>query len=1246
MVSQHRLKRPVAAFAVIVFLTSLLISTLFEVYTTVSANTSVKPVILELTDIAEVNKNTTSVTLKIPSQLNLGTGYNVQTMTMKQFNASREDLLGRYDAVVFGPSRATDTQAKYSASTVTYNSDLSGSNAIRPATSASHNTTEHDNDITELKAQQLQRELLSNGVPVLLHEDVFVTKSNQSKKFDLLKQTQATVFKTAEEAKTKLNTFFNSNKSNKVKQVVTKQGSKTLTSLVDVKSATSIVPAERGKEISFEYTLENIPSVNATVELYIDLDSNDRFTSNELVETLPAKQTGSFTYQIDAPSYTSPRYWKVILKDSNARTYSYQTGRFLLKDEKAVAKVLQVTADTSNTATTGNLRNTFTNNEMLAYGDLYEFDLETISYKQLIDRVCGQNLKANEKWLYSKDLIIFGFKDSYISGLTNDCFHTELIKFMDQGRGVMFTHDMLYRTETNGQFKSINRWESNFASRFATREYTNMGIYAQNTSTSVVPTATGLFTEYPYKLSGSPGTTKKIKTTHNQYFSLDLENEELTTWFNLVGNNRTAGDSANHYYMYTVGNLTYSGAGHVQTFNEQDEKEIFINTMFRAFIGSNHAPKIEVLAPVVNEQKERTVYDIEPLYLSWKSTDYDFADEFLDTRVLVDGKQVYPKEEGKFASVRNNEATGFFYDHNAEAGSTLNVRIETKEKRTKGSITSSETFEVDVLASEEAAFVSRTINPLTTEVGNNVMLTYNLNYAVPFIQSPNGNAYKQFEWNINIEDTVPAGYSVVSNSLPEGWSVVAGKVVGAIQDKCVIAQGDRSCKVNDKKVEVQLVANKVGTYSFDKGVFSYEFDAEHNSNGNDKHDVQKRGAGMLSAVNTTILDKEIEQLRLAGPIYLNMNESRQLTPTIIPETIRKLDLKWSVGSEAVELTPSYVNNSATVKGLKPGKSAVRVEYTSPITGKTIRSNEIEVIVDDPPTQFNANSLKLLVGEDGTIKPSIKTSNQDYRNYRFEVVSGQNVISFVEESAQELKLKGSTPGTAQVKVSLVNQPVTRPIAPITVTVEVELPSLSVSPSQDTLWVYQDKSGAMIRQTKELVLTQTGSVKLPIRWTLPPNTKEVTLANSKTDRVTIQAIQGTGVVSRLIPVTGALERFSSQQVTTMIDVKEYPQDLLAPNIELYMENSPYSYEPAFLPATANVRGFGMEVSEGKDVIEVVDQTKLRLKKPGLAKVRIATEDVSRFFSNNQGPAILYRDFYVRVKEGTDPNPGSPDDVGDYY
>ena len=62
-----------------------------------------------------------------------------------------------------------------------------------------------------------------------------------------------------------------------------------------------------------------------------------------------------------------------------------------------------------------------------------------------------------------------------------------------------------------------------------------------------------------------------LQTTHNQYFGLDLEQPDLIPWYNIRENSiaaanqdsgRTVGDARNHYYMYTKGNVTYSGAGH------------------------------------------------------------------------------------------------------------------------------------------------------------------------------------------------------------------------------------------------------------------------------------------------------------------------------------------------------------------------------------------------------------------------------------------------------------------------------------------------------------------------------------------------------------------------------------------------------------------------------------------------------------------------------------------------------------
>ncbi len=188
--------------------------------------------------------------------------------------------------------------------------------------------------------------------------------------------------------------------------------------------------------------------------------------------------------------------------------------------------------------------------------------------------------------------------------------------------------------------------------------------------------------------------------------------------------------------------------------------------------------------------------------------------------------------------------------------------------------------------------------------------------------------------------------------------------------------------------------------------------------------------------------------------------------------------------------------------------------------------------------------------------------------------------------------------------------------------------------------------MVRESSAVTINQTGTTKLPITWTIPTSATEILLQNLTHNGATVQAIHGTGVENRTIPVTGAFTSFDAQRVLTNVNVREYPQDLLVPNVELYLENSPYTYVPIFLPSTANVRGYGMQVEEGKDVVEVIDQTKLRLKKPGIARVRIATEDVSRFFSGQDGPQIIYREFYVRVREGNDPNPELPNETGDYY
>ncbi|MDD6208038.1 MAG: DUF5057 domain-containing protein [Clostridiales bacterium] len=104
----------------------------------------------------------------------------------------------------------------------------------------------------------------------------------------------------------------------------------------------------------------------------------------------------------------------------------------------------------------------------------------------------------------------------------------------------------------------------------------------------------GQITNYPYKI-------KKIistGTTHTQYFQLDVENDDITTWFTLSDSNSKLidtgsnagrgfyssrdGDVKNSFYIYNKGNITYTGMGH-QTNMTNEEVQLFVNTMISAF---------------------------------------------------------------------------------------------------------------------------------------------------------------------------------------------------------------------------------------------------------------------------------------------------------------------------------------------------------------------------------------------------------------------------------------------------------------------------------------------------------------------------------------------------------------------------------------------------------------------------------------------------------------------------------------
>lgn len=108
----------------------------------------------------------------------------------------------------------------------------------------------------------------------------------------------------------------------------------------------------------------------------------------------------------------------------------------------------------------------------------------------------------------------------------------------------------------------------------------------------------GQITNYPYNI----GQSLDIANTHAQYYQLDLESQGVTeendviVWYTLDGNDGSyyceAGDDAlNNYYIYSKGNITYSGAGH-SAVNSEQELKLFVNTIIRAIGSGNNPPSI------------------------------------------------------------------------------------------------------------------------------------------------------------------------------------------------------------------------------------------------------------------------------------------------------------------------------------------------------------------------------------------------------------------------------------------------------------------------------------------------------------------------------------------------------------------------------------------------------------------------------------------------------------------------------
>ena len=134
----------------------------------------------------------------------------------------------------------------------------------------------------------------------------------------------------------------------------------------------------------------------------------------------------------------------------------------------------------------------------------------------------------------------------------------------------------------------------------------------------------GAITEYPYKIDK----TITVAATHFQYYQLALEENadeddsgDLVVWYCLGDKDKKNGngyydhspnDVRNNYYIYSYKNIIYTGVGHSNVQNNNNnlmEKKLFVNTIIAAYNAQAVNPELMfVKQSDRNAAQEKTVY--------------------------------------------------------------------------------------------------------------------------------------------------------------------------------------------------------------------------------------------------------------------------------------------------------------------------------------------------------------------------------------------------------------------------------------------------------------------------------------------------------------------------------------------------------------------------------------------------------------------------------------------------------------
>ncbi|ERJ13811.1 Ig-like domain-containing protein [Haloplasma contractile] len=1017
---------------------------------------------------------------------NMG-NFNLEVMTIKQFVANRQDIEGKYDAIIFTTGDYTPKNVEECPKWESYCDPYL-------------DTTDNLNDLTVLKANQLIEQYMNKGVPVFIHSNAF--NYPDSILYEKLKGSDLTYGNVFEVSYNNTDDLYQDVlaymayiqiNNMKPEFELTKQP---VDYLLD-----STKTYNQGDLVEFEVNLTNYSQ--AKLSFYIDFTGDYTFSNDERIYSSDiVNGTNSFSFYVPE-LYSGVFDWKVMIEHNGVT--ATKSGLIKFGGHTKEIKVLNVVSSMVE------YRNNLLEDEFVdAYfnnNGEYKITVESCTIKEF-----SKNSKNESKHPCSHyrimdeyDVILLG-QDIFDDHPNRQVFNSIQQK-IDEGKPIIFTSAM-----TRG-----HKFWLDYFSGFL---FTNFQIHFSESSENVNNLEIvnyNSYSSYPFNINSEELLIPSdLNYSYNEQYQLDLEDPNLIPLMNMYNkelNRKDQFDSYNNIYYAKRNNLTFLNIGNNSYRMYKDiEHKLLANAIVNTYLTTEKQIPEVVVEETLNINVTNTFENA--LINETDAINFNFTPTTTNTnttyqyKVFVNEQQV---EEG--TSLGNEQQTitlNQLANPTANSVDSVYVRVVVSDEEQKNeSVYGFNLFVADI---DDYFEMNRNLDSTPhqfkdyIQVNNTKIIDYDFNVkALDFsnIASQEQLPTEIILKNISFKEQFPVGIEITS--IPSGFTKTGDYLTGTTIEhtfndiQLILINGEYIVLNPDYKFDISFRALETNTFTLNQSTLRFNAIQNQTVSQSFNH-INFEASKTISS--HTIIDHYTDYL------FVPYNSSIDMSSlfTVDQDVVLK-DIYYNLGT----VLNSYNNqtpfeiNDRMLYSKAIGEQIVEITFVDVFGYQVTKQIPIYTYETISELSIYDIGLNLLETKSLTINmnPILSLNNLTYS------VKDPTVVDLYSDNGQ-LYVTGLKEGKTSVTISGYNKE--GKLIESTASITVNNPTyLSVSPDITTLYVSQQFSDYQV------TCNYTGDYRIEFRS-----------LNQSVATIT----QSTGIVSALAPGSATIEIELYDQATNVL------------------------------------------------------------------------------------------------------------------